>query len=84
MGEVTRTILADGRILKTERVRKSSGNVIRVSVLTAVGRIVGVSEMQVPLMEGITLSQKVGTEEERDIEKALEAVAIRVADAVER
>jgi hypothetical protein len=76
--------LPNGRTLKIERGRKSAGQILRFTILTRTGRIVGMSEMLVPLMEGYSLEGKLGTAAAAKIEETLKAVAIGIADAVER
>jgi hypothetical protein len=83
MEDVTRTTLPDGRTLKTERGRKSAGQVLRFTVLMPTGRVVGVAEIQIPLIEGFSLAEKVGPANARAIEDDLKAVVVRVADAVQ-
>ena len=83
MENVTRTTLPDGRILKTERGRKSAGQVLRFTVLMPTNRIVGVAEIQIPLIEGFSLEQKVGPAQAQAIEDDLQALAVRVADAIQ-
>ncbi len=69
--------------LKIERGRRSSGQVLRFTVLLPTTRIVGVAEIQIPLMEGYSLADKVGEAEAKSIEEDLQALAVRVADAVQ-
>jgi len=83
MEDVTRTTLPDGRTLKMERGRRSSGQLLRLTVVAPGGRVVGVAEIQIPLMEGFTLSQKIGPEKSKEIEDGLQDLALRVADAVQ-
>jgi hypothetical protein len=84
MENVTRTTLPDGRVLKTERGRKSAGQVLRFTVLMPTNRIVGIAEIQIPLVEGFSLEEKVGQDLAKAIENDLQALAVRVADAVQR
>jgi hypothetical protein len=46
-------------------------------------RIVGVAEIQIPLIEGFDLAEKIGLAKAQEIENDLRSLAIRVADAVQ-
>lgn len=71
-------------MLKVERGERTSGmQYLRATVLANTGRILGVAELQIPLLPGFTLAGRIGPAGSDAIEQAALDLAIMIADAVQ-
>jgi len=68
--------------IKTRREQRQVGQVISVAAVAASGRILGVVELQVPLLPGFPLAERIGSEAEAEIIRAAEQLARQIAMGV--
>jgi hypothetical protein len=69
--------------IKTRHEQRQVGQVVSVTALTPTGRILGVVELQIPLLPGFPLAERIGTDAEKEILQIAEQLARRIAVGVQ-